>query len=520
MPTNKRRPKRNIMRPLRYMDFQMGTNGAQHQAQKEKRPLHSIHSNLFRDQQEACAKKSKTVDQNKVNINALLNSLKIDNMTAADYIPSELDKPHLVSVRKVDVLKKMECRGLFAENDIPKGTILGVYTGEEFTLNQYELYSKENPGLDNSYLMVVNGRHIDGLKKGNFTRYINFSDTQDNVAFIPFTLNGKRVIIIKALREIKKGEQLLVDYNVYDEQISKEYCFLNPQDSYLSAVELYQQNVATYEMVSLRNGGFLLSTNRYRVLATQVGKLIVQNQSLATADIQGEELHLPFLNVDDSERILDFQDSDTATPLMLACYLGQLANVQWLIMHGAAVNQQQNQSGHCPLVFALEGYQRANQTKKSTFVVIIQELIMNEAKVTIRNRQDQIILHKMITALSTADFLIIINLLVDLNQPMRPLFNYIDQDNLDIVLHALRFKDFDKAKILLEAYPDFFKHNYLGIDKSSNTLNYKSFILATKEYTPDDKRALLEVIGVYIPEKLKVKLDLVVSYRSQPTLLR
>ena len=73
---------------------------------------------------------------------------------------------------------------VYARQNIPKHTCIGIYNGEEFaTKRQYDTYLKKHPNKNNSYAMEVSDKIIDSAIKGNFTRYANFSGTQDNAFY-------------------------------------------------------------------------------------------------------------------------------------------------------------------------------------------------------------------------------------------------------------------------------------------------------------------------------------------------
>ncbi|EHL32432.1 hypothetical protein LDG_5388 [Legionella drancourtii LLAP12] len=76
-------------------------------------------------------------------------------MKPDDYIPSEHDNPSLVSVKMVDLLRKFNGRGVFAEKNINEGETIGTYTGTVYSSETaYEAYLKESDS-DNSYAMKI-----------------------------------------------------------------------------------------------------------------------------------------------------------------------------------------------------------------------------------------------------------------------------------------------------------------------------------------------------------------------------
>lgn len=90
-----------------------------------------------------------------IDTSKIMVDLHIDNMSSSDYIPSAIDRTDLVIVQPVHLLRKTSGRGLFAREDIPKGTCIGIYTGEVYSEQEFEQYLIEHAGSDKSYAMYV-----------------------------------------------------------------------------------------------------------------------------------------------------------------------------------------------------------------------------------------------------------------------------------------------------------------------------------------------------------------------------
>lgn len=111
--------------------------------------------------------------------------------------------PHL-EVR----ISKIHRRGVFAARDIKKGERLIEYTGKKLTPAQADRSKSD-------YLFQLNSKtFIDGK---NTARYINHSCDENAVVAIE-----KGRIWIDALRDIKKGEEIVYSYS-YDLEESKDY---------------------------------------------------------------------------------------------------------------------------------------------------------------------------------------------------------------------------------------------------------------------------------------------------------
>jgi hypothetical protein len=104
------------------------------------------------------------------------------------------------------------------EESIEVGSFLGVYAGVK------ELV-EENPGFTSAYAYniakgVLCGEdqnrysiQVNALNTGNFTRFFNHSSLKPNIKPLLSKLPGGRVeILFFALKKIRPGEQLLVDY--------------------------------------------------------------------------------------------------------------------------------------------------------------------------------------------------------------------------------------------------------------------------------------------------------------------
>ncbi len=495
--------KRNTKVPSRFNDYETQFKPKNHSpikkgstklaSAKKRRIISVIDEHTFFSSSKVQRGKSKAP----YDLKKIIQTLNIDNMIEEDYIPSDLDQSGLVSVKSVNLLKKHGGRGLFANREMSSGTCIGIYTGEIYTtIKEFEEYLKTNPEADNSYAMAIGGRMIDAAKKGNFTRYINFSDSQDNVEFVEGKLNGHKVVKVITTKNISEGQQFLVNYNTYEERASKLYYFLNPGDGSQSASELCDEYAEQYQLVRMPFATelFRLKKNN-NVYVTSIGKAILEDKLLSEVEEMPflASINLPFLKANTSKSILDFDEADAFTPLMMACYLGQLGNTKWLIKFNANINQQQNHSGNCPLFFALEGY-AATAASKIPYVKIIQLLISEGANIFTHDRADRIFLHKAISILSAKDFKTVMTVIRKQEDIVfNDLFTYIDENDSDILMHCLKMKSFDKAKILLDMFPEYFIENCRN--KQQKLFCKKEFNNAISDYNEEDKETLLKLLG-------------------------
>lgn len=492
-----KRKQRKRSLPTKYSDFVITSPISHPQPQAETPKKRKSQISFF---SENSNKKSRAMEgishkvKERSSIQKILTTLGLkEEMSTDTYISSPLDNPDWVTVRKVALLTSINGRGLFATRDIPKGTCVGLYTGEEYSPEGFEAYLQGNAEAHGNYAMVIGGKVIDASTKGNYTRYINFSDTQANVRFIARQSQHKKVVKVMTTADIKAGQQFLVDYNVYDENTSKHFYFLNPSDDWRSTEDLY--STYPYQTVkSPRNMPALNVKNGDSLLATPIGEAILENKLLSTMDTpyKPEEINLPYLKKQ-HRSLLSFEQTDVFTPLMLACYFGQFENVQWLINSGACINQQQHHSGNCPLFLALLGY--STHEDKSSFVKIINLLINNKANLLVHDRTDKTFLHRAISTLSKKDFKAVMDSIkghegVDFYE----LFSYIDENSDDILVFCLRQKLFDHAKILLRTYPAYFKEYYMSGTGEDKSFNRESFMNATKNYSSHEREMLFRLL--------------------------
>src|SRR6056300_1556680 len=124
----------------------------------------------------------------------------------------------LYKIKKSDIDKKG--RGLYATKDIKEGTKIIDYVGKLITKKQTE----DSDKYDNSkpiYLFTINNRYdLDGDFAWNTARLINHS-CDNNCDY-----DGKGLKIwVKAIRDIKRGEEFTCDYGFgFDENYKQFPC--------------------------------------------------------------------------------------------------------------------------------------------------------------------------------------------------------------------------------------------------------------------------------------------------------
>jgi SET domain-containing protein len=108
-------------------------------------------------------------------------------------------------------------KGAFATTDIPKGTLIGEYTGE--VIDEAEA-DRRYENSERVYLFTVEGgKYVDGDDPKNLLKYVNHSCNPNCEADI----KGEKVFY-HALRDIKKGEELTIDYSLDAEPNDPQTC--------------------------------------------------------------------------------------------------------------------------------------------------------------------------------------------------------------------------------------------------------------------------------------------------------
>lgn len=422
-----------------------------------------------------------------------LIELGITNLDARNYISSSKDQPRLVKVKPLNLLKSTKAFALFAKQDIPKGTCIGEYTGNRYAVSDFKKLLADD-ALDDKYAMNMGTEVIDAMEAGNFTRYINFSDSQANVEFQGMKLRGEKIAAVVTKKAISVGQQLLVDYNVYDPAASGSYYFLNPQDNWQSTREFYQEHKGDYSFlsspISLQHLGLAAADPLY---VTELARSVINHQVIDGSAVLNGQVNWPFLKLSKKMEILDATETDLYTPLMMACYTGQRENVNWLINHGANVDQQQNHSGYCPLFFSLQGYSE-QVGNRDDYVEIIKMLIENKANVRAHDRADRTFLHKAASILTAQDFKAIMELLSVNIDSMEELYNYIDTNELDIFMHCLQHHFTEHAVILLTFYPNYIQQSFYHGTQYQREFNKAKFKTVMDSYSNEEKTALLRLM--------------------------
>ena len=102
-------------------------------------------------------------------------------------------------------------RGVFATTPIPRGTRIIEYKGERISDEESE--HRYSDSTHTFLFMLENNEIIDGGRNGNSSRWINHSCEPNCEANEE---SGR--MFIDALRKIKAGEEITIDYNLHIEE--------------------------------------------------------------------------------------------------------------------------------------------------------------------------------------------------------------------------------------------------------------------------------------------------------------
>jgi uncharacterized protein len=143
---------------------------------------------------------------------------KKPSASSAPYIQPPQITERLIEVRASGI----HGNGMYALRDIPAGQILIEYQGRIIGWKEALRRHPHDPSQPNHtfYFSLADGRCIDGNDNGNDSRWINHA-CKPNCEADEDESNQR--VWIKALRDIKKGEELFYDYGlVIDEPYTKK----------------------------------------------------------------------------------------------------------------------------------------------------------------------------------------------------------------------------------------------------------------------------------------------------------
>src|SRR5580658_8384870 len=167
--------------------------------------------------------------------------------------------------------------GAYARTDFSKGDTIGVYTGEiSRTFNPESKYTTN----------LTDDIYIDALNKGNYLRFFNHAQYQYNCVFDDATINGKRVVICRAIADIRAGQQFLINYG-----IEGKFYSLHPDDNWLSAQKIVEQNNTIYQVHIISNKFPSLNLNvNDQIYISKIGAGIFAFKELSSITVAAEDI--------------------------------------------------------------------------------------------------------------------------------------------------------------------------------------------------------------------------------------
>ena len=114
-------------------------------------------------------------------------------------------------------------QGAFAARDFDEGEQIGVYEGKRYSARQVSRRSWET-GL--TYVFgLSDGSVIDAAIGGNPTKHLNHSCVPNCEAHEEIGPQGKAHIVFYALRQIRRGEELFLDYSLVVDETDEPDAF-------------------------------------------------------------------------------------------------------------------------------------------------------------------------------------------------------------------------------------------------------------------------------------------------------
>jgi len=153
------------------------------------------------------------------------------NLELCDHTASRMHQPYLIgqnaemSCKNVDVQWKpsplIEVKtgaygmGAFAKQLIRRGEFIGEYVAEIFMHGSYYVHTKDflHRFTHYNYSFSLNTSIVaDAANVGNEMRFFNHSAEEANIEPRIKLVNGDHKVSFYAIRQIKKGEEILFDY--------------------------------------------------------------------------------------------------------------------------------------------------------------------------------------------------------------------------------------------------------------------------------------------------------------------
>ena len=114
-------------------------------------------------------------------------------------------------------------KGAFASSDLLEGDRIGVYEGRRYTARQA---GRRNWDSGLTYVFgLTDGTVIDATNGGNATRHLNHSCAPNCEAHEEIGPDGEACVVFYALRSIRAGEELFLDYSLVVDEAEEPQAF-------------------------------------------------------------------------------------------------------------------------------------------------------------------------------------------------------------------------------------------------------------------------------------------------------
>lgn len=244
--------------------------------------------------------------------------------------------------------------GLFATKGIKSGTLIGYYEGVvskpsgEYNSSAYIFSSLDKEG---------NVIEVNALKERTYTAFMNHSFVP-NVIAKQIKINDEYKIAFYAIRDIKKGEQMLYHYGPgffgegfvpYYLQTHDNQC--TPREQYLSNKDDYADDLYAFNDKACKD--LQLNTKKWLIPKSFMA---IRNNDVKTLKKSLEKATTPDLPIIAYDAIDEIDKQQFVTPLMFACYLGHEKCIEALLDGWQAdANRTTLISGDTALSFLLKG---------------------------------------------------------------------------------------------------------------------------------------------------------------------
>ncbi len=113
--------------------------------------------------------------------------------------------------------------GAFAERHLAEGERIGVYEGRRYSPREVKRRDWDH---ELTYVFgLTDGSVIDATVGGNATRHLNHSCAPNCVAYEEQEAGGRTIVVFYALRAIRAGEELFLDYSLEVDEAQEPNAF-------------------------------------------------------------------------------------------------------------------------------------------------------------------------------------------------------------------------------------------------------------------------------------------------------